>query len=43
MTADLYVFDFETNHWQKIFPDPEDQVPKARYFHSADTCEPFMP
>ncbi|KAJ7288169.1 regulatory protein ral2 [Mycena rebaudengoi] len=37
MVADLYVFDLETYNWEKIPPFPEDDVPKARYFHSVDT------
>ncbi|KAJ7644003.1 hypothetical protein FB45DRAFT_736186 [Roridomyces roridus] len=37
MVADLYVFDLETYHWEKILPFPEDDVPRARYFHSVDT------
>jgi len=41
MVSDLYVFDLETYQWEKLIPDPEDEVPKARYFHSADTCELF--
>jgi hypothetical protein len=38
MVSDLYVFDLETYHWEKIPPFPEDDVPRARYFHSVDTC-----
>ncbi|KAJ7796153.1 hypothetical protein B0H14DRAFT_3093403 [Mycena olivaceomarginata] len=37
MVADLYVFDLETYNWEKIAPFPEDDVPRARYFHSVDT------
>ncbi|KAF8172018.1 hypothetical protein K438DRAFT_2057361 [Mycena galopus ATCC 62051] len=37
MVADLYVFDLETYNWEKIPPFPEDDVPRARYFHSVDT------
>ncbi|KAJ6508565.1 hypothetical protein C8R45DRAFT_859667, partial [Mycena sanguinolenta] len=37
MVADLYVFDLETYNWEKIHPFPEDDVPRARYFHSVDT------
>ena len=40
MVADLYVFDLEAFLWQKIIPNSDDDVPKARYFHSADACEP---
>ncbi|KAJ7675669.1 hypothetical protein DFH06DRAFT_1466493 [Mycena polygramma] len=37
MVADLYCFDLETYNWEKIAPFPEDDVPRARYFHSVDT------
>ncbi|KAJ7215598.1 hypothetical protein GGX14DRAFT_696507 [Mycena pura] len=37
MVSDLYVFDLETYHWEMIPPFPEDDVPRARYFHSIDT------
>ncbi|KAF7299627.1 hypothetical protein HMN09_00968100 [Mycena chlorophos] len=37
MVSDLYVFDLETHNWEKIHPFPEDDVPRARYFHSVDT------
>ncbi|KAJ7176001.1 hypothetical protein C8R46DRAFT_76899 [Mycena filopes] len=37
MVADLYVFDLETYNWEKITPYPDDDVPRARYFHSVDT------
>ncbi|KAJ7784411.1 hypothetical protein B0H16DRAFT_1356442 [Mycena metata] len=37
MVADLYVFDLETYNWEKIVPFPDDDVPRARYFHSVDT------
>ncbi|EPQ54558.1 galactose oxidase [Gloeophyllum trabeum ATCC 11539] len=36
MVADLYVFDLETFVWEKIAPYPDDGLPPARYFHSAD-------
>lgn len=38
MVADLYVFDLESSVWEKIPSHPEDDIPRARYFHSADTC-----
>jgi len=38
MVADLYVFDLASCKWEKIEPFPEDDIPCARYFHSADTC-----
>ncbi|KAJ7677496.1 hypothetical protein B0H17DRAFT_944861 [Mycena rosella] len=37
MVADLYVFDLETYNWERILAFPEDDVPRARYFHSVDT------
>ncbi|KAF8073618.1 regulatory protein ral2 [Lyophyllum atratum] len=37
MVSDLYVFDLETFNWERIPISPEDDVPRARYFHSADT------
>ncbi|KAL4267578.1 hypothetical protein AB1N83_002785 [Pleurotus pulmonarius] len=37
MVSDMYVFDLATFRWEKIPPNPEDDVPRARYFHSADT------
>ncbi|KAL0961297.1 hypothetical protein HGRIS_006256 [Hohenbuehelia grisea] len=37
MVSDMYIFDLETSEWEKIPPHPEDDVPRARYFHSADT------
>jgi hypothetical protein len=43
MVADLYVFDLETYNWEKIVPFPEDDVPRARYFHSVDTCTSARP
>ncbi|KAF9267311.1 regulatory protein ral2 [Marasmius fiardii PR-910] len=36
MVSDLYVFDLESFVWEKIQPFPEDDVPRPRYFHSAD-------
>jgi leucine-zipper-like transcriptional regulator 1 len=38
MVSDLYVFDLETFNWEKIPSFAGDDVPRARYFHSADTC-----
>ncbi|KAH9480536.1 Protein ral2 [Psilocybe cubensis] len=37
MVSDLYVFDLETFVWEQIPMYPDDDVPRARYFHSADT------
>ncbi|KIK57179.1 hypothetical protein GYMLUDRAFT_173135 [Collybiopsis luxurians FD-317 M1] len=37
MVSDLYAFDLESFVWEKIAPFPEDDIPKPRYFHSADT------
>ena len=39
MVSDLYVFDLETLVWEKLPPHVGDDVPRARYFHSADHCE----
>lgn len=39
MVSDLFEFDLETFHWERIPTFPEDDIPQARYFHSADTCE----
>ncbi|KAF9561355.1 galactose oxidase [Agrocybe pediades] len=36
MVSDLYVFDLETFVWEQIPYYPEDDVPRPRYFHSAD-------
>jgi hypothetical protein len=43
MVSDLYVFDLATFNWEKIPDFPEDDVPRPRYFHSADTCECIVP
>ncbi|KAG6844660.1 hypothetical protein H0H87_005028 [Tephrocybe sp. NHM501043] len=37
MVSDLYVFDMDTFNWEKIPISNDDDVPRARYFHSADT------
>jgi len=42
MVSDMYVFDLETFVWEKLLPSLEDEVPGARYFHSADICESFF-
>ncbi|KIL67898.1 hypothetical protein M378DRAFT_73224 [Amanita muscaria Koide BX008] len=34
--TDMYVFDMETFNWEKIPNHPDDQLPRPRYFHSAD-------
>ncbi|KAF9464161.1 regulatory protein ral2 [Collybia nuda] len=36
MVSDLYVFDLESFNWERVPISPEDEVPRARYFHSAD-------
>ncbi|KAG7088298.1 hypothetical protein E1B28_012308 [Marasmius oreades] len=36
MISDVYVFDLESFVWEKIQPFPEDDIPRPRYFHSAD-------
>lgn len=38
MVSDLYVFDLETFVWEHIPAFPEDDIPRPRYFHSADSC-----
>jgi leucine-zipper-like transcriptional regulator 1 len=38
MVSDLYCFDLEKFAWERIPANPEDEIPNARYFHSADTC-----
>ncbi|KDQ62538.1 hypothetical protein JAAARDRAFT_122270 [Jaapia argillacea MUCL 33604] len=37
MVSDLYVFNLETFAWEMVVPAPEDDIPGARYFHSADS------
>ncbi|KAI0732053.1 regulatory protein ral2 [Fomitopsis betulina] len=37
MVSDIYMFDLETFHWDRLLQSPEDDIPQARYFHSADT------
>jgi len=37
MVSDLYVFDLESYIWEKIEPTADEDVPGARYFHSADS------
>lgn len=43
MVSDLYSFDLESFRWEKVPPHPDDDVPRARYFHSADTCTSCLP
>ena len=38
MVSDLYVFDLDTFRWERMLASPQDDVPRARYFHSADAC-----
>ena len=38
MVSDLYMFDLETFRWERIPASPQDDVPRARYFHSTDAC-----
>lgn len=38
MVSDLYVFDLDTFRWERIQASPQDDVPRARYFHSTDAC-----
>ncbi|CDO71476.1 hypothetical protein BN946_scf184909.g70 [Trametes cinnabarina] len=37
MVSDIYMFDLETFKWERVAQNPEDDIPQARYFHSADT------
>ncbi|EJF63431.1 regulatory protein ral2 [Dichomitus squalens] len=37
MVSDIYQFDLETFKWEKVPQSPDDDIPQARYFHSADT------
>ncbi|KZT73774.1 galactose oxidase [Daedalea quercina L-15889] len=39
MVSDIYMFDLESFHWERLpqSQSPEDDMPQARYFHSADT------
>ena len=42
MVSDLYVFDLDTFQWELIPASPQDDVPRARYFHSTDTCMEYI-
>ncbi|EJC99052.1 galactose oxidase [Fomitiporia mediterranea MF3/22] len=42
MVSDLYVFDLETFVWTKVPPFAGDDVPGARYFHSADSWQNYL-
>ncbi|KAH9950594.1 regulatory protein ral2 [Amylocystis lapponica] len=37
MVSDIYMFDLETFDWERLVQHYEDDIPQARYFHSADT------
>ena len=39
MVSDIYMFDLETLRWERIEQSAGEDVPQARYFHSADSCE----
>lgn len=39
MVSDIYMFDLESFKWERLQQSPEDDIPQARYFHSADTCQ----
>lgn len=39
MVSDIYMFDMETYKWERLYQSPDDDIPQARYFHSADACE----
>ena len=43
MVSDIYMFDLETFRWERVAQSPEDDIPQARYFHSADTCKQLLP
>ncbi|KAF8644403.1 hypothetical protein AX16_008464 [Volvariella volvacea WC 439] len=42
MVSDLYVFDLRSFKWEKIPPHPEDDIPRPRYFHSADSWDSHL-
>ncbi|CAL1713142.1 unnamed protein product [Somion occarium] len=37
MVSDIYMFDLDSFKWEKLQQSPDDDIPQARYFHSADT------
>lgn len=39
MVSEMYIFDLETFVWSKLPPSLDEDVPGARYFHSADVCK----
>ena len=43
MVSDIYMFDLESFKWEKVAQSSEDDIPQARYFHSADTCMSSLP
>lgn len=43
MVSDLYVFDLDTFRWERLPASPQDDVPRARYFHSTDACMKCIP
>ncbi|OSX59858.1 hypothetical protein POSPLADRAFT_1149894 [Postia placenta MAD-698-R-SB12] len=36
MVSDIYMFDLESFNWERLPQSAEDDIPQARYFHSAD-------
>ncbi|CCM05802.1 uncharacterized protein FIBRA_08036 [Fibroporia radiculosa] len=42
MVSDIYTFDFETFVWERLNQHPEDDVPTARYFHSANIWRSYL-
>lgn len=38
MVSDIYMFDLESFNWERLPQSAEDDIPQARYFHSADAC-----
>ena len=42
MVSDIYMFDLERFNWERL-QQADENVPQARYFHSADTCKFFFP
>lgn len=42
MVSDVYIFDLETFKWDKLDQSTDEEVPQARYFHSADSCNSHL-
>lgn len=43
MVSELYTFDLESFVWEKLPTSPDGETPRARYFHSADSCKLIPP